>query len=387
MRLLGAHRIGGALGGCICYLREDVRGPGVRQLLLLFSDGAGHGAGREHPVPRLHGTRSVSCPQAPARALLRANSIPALLLVDIVRRLNVSSPGLIALDLTAYLHSYGTYADLKEIASTIARLEFLSIPCQLSQLLSDNLLAATSPALRSWVPEDSSLIILNEPATSLSHLIEFSAFAVSASHMNKLAVLRPPLRRLNLFYAELGSESSLAALLAACPSIRELDLGYCTCDGDALTDKTLTALADHPPLFNLNLAGHPPLTASAPASFLQAQGSDLCYLDFDWLGPAPFAAIATHAQNIHHIIITIDNHSVTNGVVPAFDWEIVQFVKDLVLACPRLQTFAPRWATTPDMRAFLAGCGLRHEGVADVNPFEESMYDAARFAGVGRLRL
>ncbi|RKO92478.1 hypothetical protein BDK51DRAFT_40407 [Blyttiomyces helicus] len=275
------------------------------------------------------------------RALqLRFDDYLEALVADVLPRLNVSSPLLAALDFTTRyglnshridpVELFGNSTNHKEIASTIGSLEFLRTPPKLSEVLSGSLLPDLGPA------------------------------PVSAAFMIKLASLRPPLRRVRLGDSRLDSEASLAALLAACPTIRVLDL-----DGCDLTDVTLAVLEKHSPLHTLNIYNQPAMTAPAVASFLLARGSELRFLTLDWLGSVAFAAIATHAPNIEHIVGCSD----TNELAPAFTRENVQ-------QAPR-QAMA---AGTDRVRAFLAEPGLRHECV---DPFDRKLAVAGRCAEPG----
>ncbi|RKO92479.1 hypothetical protein BDK51DRAFT_27906 [Blyttiomyces helicus] len=296
------------------------------------------------------------------------------LVFHILPRLNVSSARLSALDIIRPLRPVGNYAHAEEIASTLARLKFLRVPPMISIVLTARplarLLATVGPNVR-YLALDSDLAFPTE-------CINFLAHFVSAAVMDLLASLRTPLRRVTLSVTSLESESSLAVLLTAITTIRELNLRVC----QPLTDATLVVLEKHPPLHYLHIAFQPTMTASSIVSFLHARGSELRFLGLDWHGPAPFAAISSHARNIEHIPVSLGCLD-PNALAPASTRENVQFVKELVLACracKRLRQCRRRGGGADRVHAFLVESGLRH---GYVDPFDDGMDHPGQFAGVG----
>ncbi|RKO87854.1 hypothetical protein BDK51DRAFT_44502 [Blyttiomyces helicus] len=120
---------------------------------------------------------------------------------------------------------------------------------------------------------------------------------VRSSFVRKLASLQPPLLRVVLAWLMLESEDILATLLAACPTIQELDLLGCGCP---ITDATLAVLAIHPPLRSLGLVCLGDVTDAAIASFIYARGYNLRSLGFGVRGAVGQAlnAVRSHALNI-----------------------------------------------------------------------------------------
>ncbi|RKO88685.1 hypothetical protein BDK51DRAFT_34863 [Blyttiomyces helicus] len=202
--------------------------------------------------------------------------------------------------------------ELPEIARTIARLEFLRMPV-LTENACASVNAAIGPALWYWAP-NSCRFSQYMTANSLPHLesLEFPEVPIFSpepspdrtrvitAFIYKLASLQPSLRRVVLSCSRLESETTFVALLAAFPSIQELDLSLC----DPITDITLAALQEHPPLHCLSLEMLPKVTAPAITSFLRARGSKLSYLSANWLGGAPFEALASYAPVIEQIVIS-----------------------------------------------------------------------------------
>ncbi|RKO93368.1 hypothetical protein BDK51DRAFT_53153 [Blyttiomyces helicus] len=261
------------------------------------------------------------------------------LIVDIVPKLNIGSPLFNALDLDYIQYpavkTMCSHEALVEIKGIISRLEYLRTPYYASTAPSVD--AAVGPALRFW-PIESCSFPSQMTATSLPCLkcIEFSAFfdedrpTVLTTFVHKLALLLPSHRRIILNYASLESENTLAALLAAFPTIRDIDRQGCF----QITDATLAVLEKHPPLHHLRLDDVSSITGPAVAFLLRARGSQLRFLSLPWHGAVPIAAIALSAPNIECI-------EVTGCYNRGFPLENIRLVNDLLRACPRLKTFRP----------------------------------------------
>ncbi|RKO84988.1 hypothetical protein BDK51DRAFT_27908 [Blyttiomyces helicus] len=167
----------------------------------------------------------------------------------------------------------------------------------------------------------------------------------------------------------------IADLLSACPTIEDLDLNTCY----RITDGTLSALEKHSPLHCLDLTNQALITAPAIVSFLCACGSQLRLLGLHWDGPAPFAAIASHAPNIQHIIIS--GLSLWPTRTPDLTREDFEFVKELLASCPRLKTVAPDWALDgDDILVFLDELEVSH---GHVDPFSDHLNEWRQFGGTG----
>ncbi|RKO88614.1 hypothetical protein BDK51DRAFT_47283 [Blyttiomyces helicus] len=234
------------------------------------------------------------------------------------------------------------------------------------------------PELDSWRVPKPIYMCFFEKLQKLRRLKLVGSFAP----LRKLVSLRPPLRRLTLCGTILECESVFTAILAACPTIRELDLGDC----HPITDLTLAVLKKHPPLHCLDLSDRVDGEFTIPAidSFLRARTSELRYLSLDWTGPAPFAAIASGARNVEHITV----RNIYSGAHP-FTWDNTQFVRDLVRSCTRLKTVIFDGLDLEDWLMLFPDGGrvqalLDELGVAgqDVYPFCGGLFEPLSFAGV-----
>ncbi|RKO83679.1 hypothetical protein BDK51DRAFT_49762 [Blyttiomyces helicus] len=198
-------------------------------------------------------------------------------IADILPRLNVSSPLLVALDIESEENFpiFKNAADVAEIASTFARLE----PFVSSKRMRRILFAAIGPALRFWGSERFPPAV-DMTATSLPLLecVEFGTYyEIKPDLMRKLESFQPSLRR----------------------TIQHLNLRDC----NPITDATLSVLSNYPLLHCLEISSLPNITPNGITNFLRARGSELRFLNLDWVGPSPFAAIASYAQNMEHIVI------------------------------------------------------------------------------------
>ncbi|RKO91815.1 hypothetical protein BDK51DRAFT_48380 [Blyttiomyces helicus] len=208
----GGLRVGGG------HLRPDVRQPGVRQLLLVFPARAREEAGGGHRLPPLCDAWQMASCQPPVRALVReparaawapavlidegAYKVLKLLVANILPRLNGVSPQLVALELGVY---YGSRfeAVLNDADFATSLLGWNSSACRLEPRRT---LAATRT--------------LRSAPRSVSGIdFPFGRRTVSALFIRKLVSLQPPLRRVVLFGSYLESETLLADLLAACPTL------------------------------------------------------------------------------------------------------------------------------------------------------------------------
>ncbi|RKO82823.1 hypothetical protein BDK51DRAFT_50581, partial [Blyttiomyces helicus] len=202
--------------------------------------------------------------------------------------------------------------------------------------------AAIGPSLQFWAPDscniDTAVAMTVTSLPRLEHL-EFPQVhdddddtdLISAAFMIKLVSSRPPLRIVNLNWSRLESESILTSLLSAWPTLQHLCLGECS----PITDTTLAALSNDPPLHSLELLRQVELTSPAIASYLRARGSKLRRLDLHWSKEPDalvLAALASHAPNIESIQISQGGED--------FTWGHTQFSEDLVRTCPR-SSFIP----------------------------------------------
>ncbi|RKO87369.1 hypothetical protein BDK51DRAFT_38376 [Blyttiomyces helicus] len=144
--------------------------------------------------------------------------------------------------------------DLAQIASIVSRLEYLRLPDNAWDAVLVNSHTEISPAMQYWAP--ASYYSAGEITITSLPRLEFIQFPylgdeapkLSGPFMHMLASLRPPLRYVSLIGSHLPSEDLLANLLAACPTIEDLNLIICR----NLTNETLTALQTHPPLHRLS---------------------------------------------------------------------------------------------------------------------------------------
>ncbi|RKO90136.1 hypothetical protein BDK51DRAFT_46766 [Blyttiomyces helicus] len=286
------------------------------------------------------------------------NSRGAVLINKILPGLNISSPLLTVLDIEGFDDYWREFITVNaaDVASSIAILKLLRLPLPLLTCKRPNPHLALGPSLG--------------PAKSLRRSDpRFAASSLKA-------------------HTSLESEAILATLLAACPTIQDLDLGEC----QAITNATLAVLEKHPPLHCLDLhcldlRFQPHIIAPAIVSFLRACGSRLRYLavpTLDVANSTVFAAIASHAPNRAYITRCRRD---SGTPYPSFTWESIQFVKDLAVACPLLKTFnwaADDLALNPDrgrIEAFMDGLRIDHRWGL-LNPFFDSLNDPTRFAGV-----
>ncbi|RKO89999.1 hypothetical protein BDK51DRAFT_40226 [Blyttiomyces helicus] len=115
----------------------------------------------------------------------------------------------------------------------------------------------------------------------------------------------------------------------------------------------------------------------ALASFLLARDSQLRYLGLLWFDapdPVVIKAIASSAPKINDITIT--------HYQPVFTFENIQFMTDLVRACPRLRSFSPKGGNIPGcdgISAFLNGLGIADDGV---DSFDD-LFDSHVYAEAG----
>ncbi|RKO91814.1 hypothetical protein BDK51DRAFT_32591 [Blyttiomyces helicus] len=318
-----------------------------------------------------------------------------LLVCEIFPRLNFTSPLLTALDMGRY---YGCRCgivldeeNLAVCASTIARLRFLRVPeffnladPSFEEWDDDPLRSVNGmlgPALRCWAPDscspDDGIIA---PSLPRLECIKFPTervcdHVVSGTFMHKLISLQPPLRCVILQFTYLHSEDLLINLLAACSTIQELDL----CDCDPITDRTLAALENHPPLRSLNLSYQSKITVPAIVSLLRARGSELRFLGLNWFGAAAFEVLASYAPKMQHITIT----ECSRWERPSFSCENLQFLMGLVHACTRLETFPPVELKSirgaDGIVAFLKGLGVAYRAI---DLFENWLAGSYWFAGV-----
>ncbi|RKO88616.1 hypothetical protein BDK51DRAFT_52877 [Blyttiomyces helicus] len=284
------------------------------------------------------------------------------LLGDLLPGLNVNSPLLTALDVPTLnnwaVETIQDPAELTEVAGTISRLAFLRMPYLDTSNPHEILYAALGPALRFWAPDSCLGDAAEITATSLPHLecIEFPAPdgeifddqpgpSVSTAFMHKLASLQPPLRQVILRGSLLESEAILTTLLTACPTIQEIDLAGC----EPISDKTLAALENHPPLYSLDLSYLSDLPTTCIASLLRARGSKLRFLGLP-MSSVP-ALFASYAPSLEHIALSNPGSDFPGGTM--------QLAKDIVGSCPRLKRFTKQeLKTDPDfdrVRAFFYG--------------------------------
>ncbi|RKO85305.1 hypothetical protein BDK51DRAFT_48139 [Blyttiomyces helicus] len=349
MSRLGARGVRRAVGIDRGYLGKDVREPGLCQLMLVVPAGVRQGASGGDPwvhfFERLEGLRG-----------LKVDGGLANLIGDILPGLNISSPLLAALDLDSEygfadfgdaFNKFQNCADLAEIANTFSRLH---CPDQQS--------AASLPRLK-----------------CIRFPVYYEAVdpVVLTAFMHNLASLRHPLRRVIRTTSRLESEASLATLLAACPTIQQLDI----CDCASFTDKTLVVLENHPPLKYLELSYLCTITTPAITSLLRKRGSQLRFLALDWIHAPPLEAMASCIPKLEYLVIANDSYIVE----PVLSWE---YVEDLVRAFPRLKAFAPeRLVQGPDserIQAFLDGLGFAHQAI---DLLQDRLTDSRWYSGVG----
>ncbi|RKO91633.1 hypothetical protein BDK51DRAFT_52767 [Blyttiomyces helicus] len=362
---------------------------GSEQLLLVASARDRKGAGERHPVTRVRFARKVARSQLPIPETRRAAwaHVAREFLDncgDFHRRrppAAVTSPLLTTLDMsmdrTCNIGRLLLCEDIPEIASAITRLEYLSIP-QLT--LTDNpyvMEPAPAPAmgLALWFWAPNICCFADEMAESSLQRLECIEFPISPlnrpnvfkAFINKLASLRPPLRRVILAGSQLESEC------------------------EPITDVTLAVLETNPPLRRLDLTDQSQITSPALVSLLRTRGSQLRLLHVNWPIPADttvLKAVAHYAPNIEHIAIFgsyLDDKTINHS----YTWESIQFLKDLAQACPRLKSFiweATDVELTPDwdrIKAFLDGLGLEYrKNRMDYRFFNDSLTDPARSLGV-----
>ncbi|RKO91544.1 hypothetical protein BDK51DRAFT_45562 [Blyttiomyces helicus] len=269
-----------ALGAGGCHLGQDVREPDVRQLLFVVPAWQGRErAGairllrfasldswplrRHQCVPffdKLAGLRGLKL-----TSLNRLDDVAAaileLVVVDILPRLKTVSPLLTLLDLGRDIYT--------GIEPTLSDVQLVEITRTI-----------TGRDIRFWAPA-SCLYTNGMTATSLPRLkcFEFSPCLdagpnIAEPLMHQLASLRPPLPYLSLKKSFLPSEDLFINLLAACPTIEELDLD----NFEPISDLTLTALGNHPLLHRLSFTCQFEITTPAIASFIRKRGFKLRFL-------------------------------------------------------------------------------------------------------------